>query len=168
MNKVTTPSPDELMIFWRKGWPGYVIHAVDDYPSLLLIAKESAKISGEDLEDPKGQARIKIAITAIAIFCYNSDEYCKKNLRYIEKAFQRVIHEMQYAKRSEKLQRQIDAFNDYYDRDKKKAEENVKLMEEGRISSKKWHDDNWTPELEESYQQWKKMGYQVSFQRVEK
>jgi hypothetical protein len=161
MDKCTIPSPDELMLFWRKGWPCYVMRPIEDYPAILAIAMESAKISGEDIEDDKGQARVKLAITAIAMYCYHSDEFGKKNIRYIEKAFPRVIHEMQYAKRSSKLQAQIDAFNDYYDRDKRKAEENERLSHECTERSKKWIEDNWTAEDEADYQRWVSGGMKV-------
>lgn len=167
MDKVTILSPIELMQAWKKGWPSFVSNAIDDHPAIFDIMRKSAIVSGSDLEDPNDQARIKIAITAIATFCYESD-YAKSTLYMINKCFQKIVHEMQYAKRSQRLQAQLDAFNDHYDRDKKKAEENIKLMEEGCKASKKWYDEHWTEEMEADYQAWKANGMQIAFLKVEK
>src|SRR6266852_6222010 len=159
MNKATIPTPEELIIFWKKGWPDYVVRPADDYSPLTSIMLECCKVSGEDPGTDKGKARIALAITAIAIFCYNHDDYGKKNIRYINQALPRVIHEMQYAKRSDKLQKQIDAFNDYYDRDKRRAQENEKLSREGSEASLKWYKENWTKEDQIEYEAWKANGY---------
>lgn len=167
MNKVTILSPIELMQAWKKGWPSYIINAIDDHPALIDMMRKSAIVAGEDLEDPNGQIRIKLALTAIATYCYETD-YAKTTLFMINKMFQKIVHEMQYAKRSQKVQAQMDAFSDHYDRDKKKAEENIKLMEEGRKASKKWYDEHWTDEMEADYQAWKANGMQIAFLKVEK
>lgn len=156
MDKITLPTPDQLIIFWRKGWPGYVIDSTDDYPSLLQLYCKAAQVAKEDLDTEVSQARIGLALTAIAMHCQDSDEFGKKNIRYACKAFQRVVHEMQYAKRSKKLQDKIDHFVDWYDADKRKAEYNKKLMEEARLASLKWHKENWTQELQSEYDTWKK------------
>lgn len=156
MSKITLPTSNELLLFWRKGWPGYVITPQEDHNGITEMYLEAAKIANEQLETGESQHRIKIAITAIAAYCYCSDEFAKKNIRYINKAFARVIHEMQYEKRNTKLNEHIQSFKDYYDFDKRKAQENERLLKEHEAANRKWHEENWTPELEEEYNTWRK------------
>lgn len=161
MDKSTTIEPDQLMVFWKKGWPAYILNRQDDYPAILDLARKSAEVSGEDTCSDHGRNRIMLAMTAIAVFCDATEPYCKRNLHFINKAFQTIIHEMQYAKRSDKLQKQIDVFNDYYDRDKKKVQENIRLMEEGRLASLKWYNENWTDKDQIEYDAWKANGFKI-------
>lgn len=155
MDKTTILSPDELLIFWRKGWPEYVIRPIDDYPSIISFTKECAHEARVDIYSVEGYDRICLGLTKVAKFCRDTDPYFKKNLHFFNRAFQTIIHEMQAVKRLGKLQEEQDRVHNYYVNDQRRRKENIRLLEESRLASLKWHNENWTYKDQEEYDKWK-------------
>jgi hypothetical protein len=160
------PDPNELMCYWLQGWPNFITYPKDDFPAILSIAKECARIARVSIDTDEGFKKISVAIIRIAEFCREKDPFYKQNLFKINQAIQSVLIEMQADKRSKKLAEEQRILSDQYLRDKLKRDQYDQLAEECRLKSKKWHDENWTDEMEKDYQQWLASGCKFPSKKV--
>lgn len=154
MNKISQLNASDLINYWKKGWPDYVLRPADDYPAIWSIYQQCADAARVDATDQKYYERLTAGLVAMANYCQNTDPWDKKNLHFINRATQSVLQEMNAIKRANKRAKELSFMNDQYRIDQLKVTENERLLQECRDNCKKWHEENFTEEMEQEYQAW--------------
>lgn len=147
----------DLLQSWKKGWPEFVLFPNNDERPITSIAGNCARVAKVSIHDEPGRQRVLTGITAIAKYCRTSKDWRASNLYTIDQCLQTIILEMLAEKRTRE-----EAIDDYnvaervYMKSKADRTQREKEMEESRLKSLKWAQEQCTEEDERIYEAWKK------------
>jgi hypothetical protein len=100
------PIEEQLLFAWKKGWPEYVVNAIDDYPSIKSLTEKIGEYCKVEPSEVTGHQRCCVGLKNMARYCKYNMPWAAKNLHFINRAFQTLYNEMSAKLRMENIKSQ--------------------------------------------------------------